>query len=74
MRSEKTSGEDEETAKKAGRDWVREVPRETTCGQEKGFPPPLFFIPTETNNIKDITTFLSVFKVDKRKWLRNVFS
>lgn len=37
MRSEKSLGEDE-TAKKFRRDWVREVPRETTCGQEKGFP------------------------------------
>lgn len=37
MRLEKSS-EDDESAKEVGKDWVREVPRETTCGQEKGFP------------------------------------
>lgn len=31
-------GEDDEPANKVGRDWAREVPRETTCGQRKGFP------------------------------------
>lgn len=30
------------------------------------------FIVTEMN-IKGIRAFLSVFKLDKRKWLRNVF-
>ena len=38
MGSEKSSGKNDETAKKLRRDWVREVPRDITCGQEKGLP------------------------------------
>lgn len=53
------------------RGWPRDVPRETTWGK-KGWPACLFIV-IETN-AKGITTFLSVFKLDKRKWLRSVFS
>lgn len=54
------------------RGWPREVPRETTWGQKKGFPACLFIL-IETNT-KGTATFLSVVKLDKRKWLRSVFS